>query len=394
MNLTILMRYVYGYVDIEVEGYYIERFINICASKGIYLWKTKRNKSTILCARIKREDFKKLRAICKKTQCKMKIRNKKGVSFVLGRYKKRKIFVIFLFIILFVIIGLSNFIWNIEITGSDGINSSEILEIAKENGLDIGKWKNSIDTKKVINDLRLKRDDIAWVGIDIEGTNVVIKIEKADKKPDIIDENEYCSIVADRDATILKISAVNGTSLVKKGDKVKKGDILIAGWMDGKYTGRRYLHAQGEIQAKISYKNKQRIDFIENKKEETGMAESKYCVNINNFKINLYKGVSKFQNYDTIEETKKLKLFSQFYLPISITKKVNKEYRNVQIIHDINEAKEIGKKLATDELEKQIENKDNILDKRVTIYEETSYVEVEVIYDVKESIGTKEKIVF
>ena len=135
------MSYVYGYVDIEVEGYYIERFINICASKGIYLWKIKRNKSTILCARIKREDFKKLRAICKKTQCKMKIRNKNGVSFVLGRYKKRKIFVIFLFIILFVIIGLSNFIWNIEITGSDGINSSEILEIAKENGLDIGKWK-------------------------------------------------------------------------------------------------------------------------------------------------------------------------------------------------------------------------------------------------------------
>ena len=41
------MSYVYGYVDIEVEGYYIERFINICASKGIYLWKTKRNKSTI-----------------------------------------------------------------------------------------------------------------------------------------------------------------------------------------------------------------------------------------------------------------------------------------------------------------------------------------------------------
>ena len=89
MNLTILMSYVYGYVDIEVEGYYIERFINICASKGIYLWKTKRNKSTILCARIKREDFKKLRAICKKTQCKMKIRNKKG-SFVCFRKIQKK----------------------------------------------------------------------------------------------------------------------------------------------------------------------------------------------------------------------------------------------------------------------------------------------------------------
>ena len=35
MNLTILMSYVYGYVDIEVEGYYIERFINICKKRNI-----------------------------------------------------------------------------------------------------------------------------------------------------------------------------------------------------------------------------------------------------------------------------------------------------------------------------------------------------------------------
>ena len=394
MNLDVLLSYIYGYVDIEVEGYYIERFINICASKGIYLWKINRSKSTILCARIKREDFKKLRSVCKKTQCRLKIKNKKGISFKLNQYRKRKVFVLFLFIILFTIIALSNFIWNIEIIGNSKINSKDILSIVKESGLDIGKMRHAINTKQVINNLRLKRDDIAWVGIEIKGTNAIIKIEEADEKPEIIKEDEYCNIVAKKSGMILKVNAVNGTSLVKEGDIVKEGDNLIAGWMEGKYTSKRYVHAQGEIKAKVWYTSKQRIDLIENNKEETGQVENKYCININNFKINLYKGLSKFQNYDTIEETKKLKLFSNFYIPIEINKITNKEYKNIQVVHDVNEAKEIAKNMAMKELDEKIEDKNSILDKQITTHEDSSYVEVEVTYEVQENIGTKEKIVF
>ena len=394
MNLEVLLSYIYGYVDIEVEGYYIERFINICASKGIYLWKINRSKSTILCARVKRGDFKKLRGICKKTQCRLKIKDKKGMSFKLNQYRKRKVFIFFLFVILFTIIALSNFIWNIEISGNEKISPDEILGVVKESGLDIGKIKHNIDTKQIVNNLRLKRDDIAWVGIDIKGTNVIIKIKEADAKPEIVNEEEYCNIVANKSGMILKVNAVNGTSLVKEGDVIKEGDNLIAGWMEGKYTGRRYVHAQGEIQARVWYTSKQRIDLIENKKEETGQVENKYGININNFKINLYKRLSKFQNYDTIEEIKKLKLFSNFYMPIEIKKMTNKEYKNVQVVHDVNEAKEIAKNMAIKELDDKIKDKQNILDIQTTAHEDSSYVIVEVTYEVKENIGTKEKIVF
>lgn len=394
MQLKILRSYLSGYVNIVVEGYYIERFINLCTSKNIFLWKLNREKATILYARVSRKDFKQLRSICKKTGCKMKIKQKKGLSFVLQQYRKRKIFAGLLLIIVFVIIVLSNFVWNIEVTGNQTIGTEEILQVAKENGLNIGKWKHSIHTKEIINQLRLERDDIAWVGIEQKGTNIIIKIVEADKKPDIIDEEDYCNIVANKSGMILKISAANGTSLVKEGDVVKQGDILVGGWLEGKYTGTRYVHAQGEIQAKVWYTNKQRIYLKEVKKEETGESENKYSVNINNFKINLYKRVSNFENYDTIEENKKLKLFSDFYLPIEIVKATHKEYRNVEIIHTVNEAKEIGKQRAETVLDEQIENHDKILDEQVTTYEEAEYVEVEVTYEVQENIGTKEKIVF
>ena len=72
--------------------------------------------------------------------------------------------------------------------------------MAESEGLAIGKLKAGVDTKEVINKIRLERDDVAWVGINIEGTNAVIEIVEADKKPDIVKEDEYCNIVADRDA--------------------------------------------------------------------------------------------------------------------------------------------------------------------------------------------------
>ena len=46
------------------------------------------------------------------------------------------------------------------------------------------------------------------------------------------------------------------------------------------------------------------------------------------------------------------------------------------------------------ELEQQIEHKENIVNKQVNTYGNEEYIEVEVIYEVLENIGKKEKITF
>ena len=46
------------------------------------------------------------------------IHRKRGLPFLLNRYRKRKIFAIALVIIIVAIIAVSNFIWNIEIRRS------------------------------------------------------------------------------------------------------------------------------------------------------------------------------------------------------------------------------------------------------------------------------------
>ena len=118
MFFKILKHYLIGYLNIQVEGYFIERFINICIGKGILLWNIRREKSSLMYANVSKKDFRKLKQIAKKTKSRIKIREKKGFPFILNKYRKRKLFAILLLIIIVIIFVLSKFIWNIEIVGN------------------------------------------------------------------------------------------------------------------------------------------------------------------------------------------------------------------------------------------------------------------------------------
>lgn len=393
MLFKILLNFIFGYLNVTVEGYYIERFINTCISKGIFFWRMKRAKSTIMYMNIGAEEFKQAIKIAKKHGCKIQINKKHGLPFILKKYKKRKIFFLLLLLVLVSIYILSRFIWNIEIDGNTTIDRNEIIQALNDGGLNVGTLKSKVNTEEIINQIRYKRDDIAWIGIELTGTNAIVKIVESEVKPEIVNDSDYCNIVASKDGIIEKATAQNGTIMVTNGQEVKKGDIIIAGYMEGKYTDRYYVNAQGEVKAKVTYTQNEKIYKKETKKEKTGNSENKYAIKINNFKINFYKTLSKYENYDTMYTSKKIKLFSDFYLPIEIIKYTNYEVTNTEITYNEEQAKEEGTKRAEEKLNSLITNVDSA-EKQVSVTDMGSFYDVKVTYVVTENIGTKEKIVF
>lgn len=394
MFIKIIFNYIIGYVRIAIEGYYIERFINICRSNKITIWKLKRNKDVKLELNIAIKDVKRIAKIAKQTQCKFKIVNKKGLPFLFNKYKKRKIFFGFLIVSIIALFAFSNFIWNIEIVDEDGQNLENISQSITNAGLTIGKLKSKINSKEIINKVRLERDDIAWMGIQIKGTNAIVKFVKSTQKPDIVDEEDYCNIVSDKQGIITKISAQNGTIAANVGDIVNVGTELINGWMEGKYTGIRYVHAKGEIEAKVWYTEKVFFPYNTTERIETGNCENKYKIKFNNFEINLSKRLSKFEIYDTINTENKFKIFSDFYLPISLVKTINKEVIEEHKEYKQEEIKEIGIKQIQDSLDTKIEDKEKIVNKIINTYEKENGIELQITYEVLENIGINEKIVF
>lgn len=391
MYIKLLLRLLLGYVRIEVEGYYVERFINICTNRKILIWNLKREKGVRLYLNIGINDFKNLAEISRKTNCKVRILKKRGIPFLLNRYKKRKIFAIFLIIILMLIYVSSKYIWNIEIEVEDNAEIENIEQDLKELGLEKGTLKSNIYPEQIINELRLKRNDIAWVGIDMEGTNIKVKIVKADISPPIVDNSDYCNIIATKAGIVNKITAQNGTALVKVGDVVQKGDILIAGYMQGKYTDKRYVHSLGEIEAKVWYEKTMEMKLNDETLIETGKTEKKYEISINKWNIKLYKKLSKFSNYNSQKEEKNLKILKNFYLPLYITKIINKEQFIEKKQYTKEEAINICKEELSKQLDTQIANKDSIVGRNVRIQEKENNVCVTVIYEVIETIGENQK---
>ena len=270
MLIKILLKYILGYVRITVEGYYIERFINICTTSKILIWNLKREKGVKLYLNIGIKDFYKAIKVAKKLKCKVKIIRKRGIPFLINKYKKRKIFFIAL-ITIAILIGIStNYVWNINIEVEENLEIQNIERDIKEAGLEVGMLKNKVNVQDIVNKIRLKRSDISWMGIELKGTNAIVKIVKSKEAPEIIDEKDYSNIVSDKSGIVTKIIAQNGTALVKVGDEVKEGQILIQGVMEGKYTGTRFVHSLGEIEAIVKYNKTKKIPLKTTEKSLQG----------------------------------------------------------------------------------------------------------------------------
>ena len=154
MLIKIWLKYMLGYLRISVEGYYIERFINICTMNKILIWNLKREKNVKLHLNIGVQDFYRAINVAKKLQCKVKIEKKRGIPFIINKYKKRKIFLISLIIIFVTLLISSNYIWNVEVQIEDNSKLENIEEDIKNAGLKNGMKKSQVNTEEIINKIR------------------------------------------------------------------------------------------------------------------------------------------------------------------------------------------------------------------------------------------------
>lgn len=383
--------YLFGVIDIVVEGFFIERFINICKAENVILWSSKVERGTVLKARISKADFKAVRRAAKKTSCHVSLVRKSGLPFTLKKYKKRKVFAIALFVIAIFCFVITRFIWNIEITGNEAISKEEILSDLGKYGIQEGKLKSNLDLDEIKNEIRLNRDDLAWIGIDIQGTNVIVTVVEAIKEPEIVDESTPTNILSDKNGIVSKMIVRSGTARVNVGDSVSVGDLLVEGVMEGKYTGIREVVSDADIFVTSTYEKERKEAFIQQNEERTGKVEKNVEIYLHNFKINFKKGVPKFQNCDTIKTYKKIKLFSNYYIPLEI---VNMAYFELEKSFKTYTEEELKQKIAED-LQQEFCEETGISDftkvqQNITSVADEEGLTLHVIYTIEEKIGTKE----
>ena len=261
-----------------------------------------------------------------------------------------------LFLVLMVYIN-SNIVWQINVIGNKEVSKSEIISILDSAGFSLGKFIPNIDYGKLHNRILLQTDKISWVSININGSVANVELKEVQKNAPPIDPT-YSNIVAKSDGYIFLVETINGEKVVKNGQIVKEGDLLISGIINSNANGVRYVDANGRV---FAYTNKDltiEIHIEIDEKVYTGkiITDTKY--KLFSKYINFSLKNSKYNEfYDKIEEKEPFTVFGLKNLPIE--KQITKyyEYKTVKTKRSYDEVVE----LAFQELEKQInDNLDSI----------------------------------
>lgn len=343
MFLT-LWYYLQGYVIVEVSGFAIERFINLVAHNGIYLWDLQ-SKDQKIHFKTSIKDFKKLKPYAKKSRCRMKIATKKGLPFTVHRYKRRKMLIIGFFVFMTMLWGLSSFVWLVEVEGAKRISSIDIITSLEEQGYGVGKFKGQLDLRAAEAYLVTAYPDIIWTGIKFEGTRLLVQVAETVPAPEMTNiEGMPSNIIAKRDALITYIAVDKGMPQVKKGDIVKKGDVLIAGQMplgvdDPNFY---YVASKAKIKGKTVYTSSNEIKMRQIKKDYTNEISKKYTFKLFNKAIVLKNQKIPFNYYDRQITLNQLSITRLFPLPFAFEVETRVAY--------IPSYKELSEEEAKDEL--------------------------------------------
>lgn len=309
-----------GYVIILVEGYFLEKFMNICTHRQIFLWDIKRHKSCVMTLKISIKGFKLLRPVARKSGCRVRIAAKRGVPFIFNRYRRRKTFAAGAVTFIAVLYLMSSFIWAVEVSGNQEIGTEVILERLSTYGIRPGVIKYGINTEKAVNELMLGIDELAWASMELKGTKVKVQVVERRIPPELVPRNEPCNIVARRDGVIKSVIVSDGLEMVKEGDTVVKGQVLISGSIPDKNEPEklRQVHSIGTVKARTWYEGESPVTLRQSVRIRTGDYTDGYSLLFFGKRLHIYSAGVRFADYDKIEIKRELAFGEDMVFPFGI----------------------------------------------------------------------------
>ena len=225
----------------------------------------------------------------------------------------------------------SRLVWDVRISGNERLTDYAIEEALSEYGLKIGAPWRSIDTSLVEAELLSQNGNIAWISLNRRGTVAYVEVIESEN----IGKNEppslqYSNIIADRDGVIEQINVESGVAVVKVGDVVRKGDILISGVVENE-SSVRFCRAVGSVVASsvATVTAEAAEKAVEKTLSRRRIAEAR--VVIFNFSVNIFKNYGNRENScDIIRETRKFALFDRYKLPFRLEKCYLAEYTDTE----------------------------------------------------------------
>ena len=267
-----------------------------------------------------------------------------GFTGFVMRLRKRYGLILAFSLFLFVSVWLSGTVWDVRIEGNERLEDAEILEILSESGFEVGDRWRRVDKNAVEADVLSDFPALSWISINRRGTVAYVRVVESENVG--MKEEQpptYSNILATEDAVISEITAKKGVAVVKPGDVVRKGDVLISGVIETE-SGTYFCRAEGSVKGQCV-----KTVSVEVPKKSTvkrPLRESLFEIRLKifDFFINIFKnyGICR-DSYDIINDNREYALFGKYKLPITLVKTYRAEYTEQEIEYSESEIVSMAK---------------------------------------------------
>ncbi|NHN30934.1 sporulation protein YqfD [Paenibacillus agricola] len=381
-----------GYVIVEVRGQRIEQLINRIVERRMSIWDIQIHEARAqLCISLR--DFFLLRPLLKETGSRIHVLQRYGLPFTLNKVEKRKLFVAGFIGFIIGLYLLSSLVWQVRVEGNESISTTDILQTAKQEGIYKMQWKFRLkDTDVLSKSLQNKLPGTAWVGVEVQGTQIVIKVVEA-TIPDVPPLLNPRNLVATKSALITSIYAEKGRPVVKPNTYVKKGDILISGIL-GDELNRQTVVAMGKVKGIVWYTPSIEVPLLRQLKIYTGAVVNRSYLVMGSRALQLSGyGELPFEHYETLPERKSLH-WRDYTLPLGWLQEKVMEIQLLEQPLELQEARSLGMERAKQEIITAAGNEARVVNEKI-LHEKTDNgkVYMEVHLEVEESIVGEQAII-
>ncbi|KEO83806.1 sporulation protein YqfD [Tumebacillus flagellatus] len=373
-----------GYVVVSVRGDRVPEMLNRATQSGIELWEIRQTKGNTYRLRMHRDDVKRLRSILRETGSRIHFERKLGIPFLAWRAWRRKFFLAGALTFLVAFYVITSMIWNIEVTGDlKRVSPETVEEVAKEVGIYKGAWKGKLpDTDILQAQLLDKLPQLAWVGVQVQGTKVTI--QAVDKIPGTTPQpTNPQNVVSSKKATIREIFVHKGKAAVVRGQVVQVGQVLINGSL-----GNKSVHASGIVKAETWYRSDLSIPLSAESKSYTGNSVEKHFLTFWGHPVQIWGyGQIPFQEMETVNDDKALTIGS-FTFPIQYRHATYKETQTQKAELTEAEALDLAKEFAKSDVLTKV-GKNGIVESQNVLRKELKdgKLEISILNKAIEEIG-------
>ncbi|SHE30466.1 similar to stage IV sporulation protein [Caldanaerobius fijiensis DSM 17918] len=385
--------YLKGYVNIRIDGLSIEKFINMAVTRKIWLKDVKRLSNTSMLATVSIRGFFALRPVARKLKLKISIVDKNGYPFLLSKIKRRKVFVFGIIFCFLFVMYISSFIWVIDIHGNEKVSTKTIEEVLARCGVKPGVFKYGIKPSEIERKLLIDIDDLAWAGVMIQGTRISVSVVEKKKPPKVKTDNAPSNIVASKDAIIDRIITFQGDPVVKDGDTVKAGQILVTGIIQREGVPTRFVHSSAIIDARTWYEEEAMIPIKDSKFVDTDKKMANLWLDVNEKVFPIYVREVPYKYYSKSISRTPILWYGDKKFPLWIVKETYKEKRLVEKSMPPEVARKKAEEMAYEKVYKKLPHNAIIISKKViasSVY--NGVARAKVLVEVKEDIARQEKI--